>query len=97
LKDGAIFISITGETIVDIDAMLAALDSGKLSYLAHDSGGISVGDTKDPFYQKLLKHPNVYVTPHIAFNTDVERKMCDDMMIDNVEAWVNGRPINIVM
>lgn len=96
LKDGTMFISITGETIVDIDAMLAALDSRKLSYVAHDSGGIPIGDTNDAFYKKLLEHPRVYVTPHIAFNTDVERKMSNDMMIDNVEAWVKGKPINVV-
>ena len=97
VKKEAMFISITGETIVDIEAMLTALDSGKLSYVAHDSGGISIGDTNDPFYKKLLAHPKVYVTPHIAFNTDVERKMSNDMMIDNVEAWVKGKPVNVVV
>ncbi len=96
LKEGAIFISITGETIVDIDAMLATLDSGKLRYVAHDSGGIQVGDAKDPFYQKLLKHPRVYVTPHVSYNTDVERRVSNDMMIDNVEAYLKGKPINLV-
>ena len=96
VKKGAIFITVTGETIVDIDAMLAALDDGRLSYVAHDSGGILIGDTSDPFYQELLKHPKVYVTPHIAYNTDVERRMANDMMIGNVEAWLKGSPINLV-
>ena len=96
VKKAVIFITVTGETIVDIDAMLAALDEGRLSYVAHDSGGILIGDTSDPFYQRLLKHPKVYVTPHIAYNTDVERRVANDIMIDNVEAWLKGKPINLV-
>lgn len=96
MKDGAIFISATGESIVDIDAMLLALDSGKLAFVAHDSGGIQIGDTRDPFYQKLLHHPNVYVTPHISYNTDVTQRIGNDMMIDNIEAWLKGKPQNVV-
>lgn len=96
LKDGALFISVTGEDIVDLDAMLAALDSGKLAYAAHDAGGSPVGDTNDPIYKKLLAHPKMYVTPHIGFNTDVERKISSTMMVDNVEAWLKGKPINAI-
>lgn len=96
LKNGAIFVSVTNGPIVDIDAMLGALDSGKLAYAAYDGGGIAPGDTRNAVYQKLVEHPKVYVTPHIAYNSDVERKMGNDMMIDNVEAWLNGKPINLV-
>lgn len=96
MKDGALFLSITGEDIVDIDAMLAALDSGKLAYAAHDAGGSPVGDAHDPTYRKLLAHPKVYVTPHIAFNSDVERRISSDMMIENIEAYLAGKPIHVV-
>ena len=76
--------------------MLGALDKGILAGVAHDAGGIKVGDTADPFYQKLLKHPKVLVTPHIAYNTDVRARVSYDMMIDNVEAWIKGKPINLL-
>lgn len=95
LKDGAIFISVSAEPILDVDAMLAALDSGKLAYAATDAQ--RPGDTLDPLYQKLLNHPKIYVTPHVAWNTDVERRMANDMMIDNIEAWLKGKPQNVVV
>jgi len=96
LKKGAYFISVTGGSIVDIDAMLDALDSGKLQAAAHDSGDIQMGDTKDAFYQRLLAHPKVYVTPHISYNTDVTHRISNDMMIDNVEAYLGGELQNLV-
>lgn len=96
IKKGAYFISVTGESIVDIDAMLKALDSGRLRAAAHDSGGIQMGDTKDAFYQRLLAHPKVYVTPHISYNTDVTHRISNDMMIDNVEAYLKSKPQNLV-
>jgi glycerate dehydrogenase len=95
LKDGAMFITIAIDT-VDIPAMIEALDSGKLSYAAHDAINIQVYDTSDPNYQLLASHPKAYATPHIAFNTDVTRRIANDMMIDHVEAWLQGKPKNLI-
>lgn len=96
LKDGAMFITITNGGIVDIEAMMTALDSGKLSSVAHDGASMMPGDTRNEIYQKLLKHPKVFITPHIAYNSDVERRIGNDMMIENVEAFIKGKPQNIV-
>jgi glycerate dehydrogenase len=95
LKDGAMFITIAIDT-VDIPAMIAALDSGKLAYAAHDAINIQIYDTSDPNYQLLASHPNAFATPHIAFNTDVTRRIANDMMIGNVEAWLKGKPENLL-
>lgn len=94
LKKGALFISVSARGIVDIDAMLAALDSGTLAYVAHDA--VIPGDTQDSLYQKLLHHPKVYVTPHIAYSSDVERRLGNEMMIENIEAWAKGNPIRVI-
>ncbi len=96
LQQNAIFISVTGDSIIDKSAMLSALDSGPLAAVADDAGGILTGDTADPSYRELLKHPNMYATPHIAYNTDVERRISNDMMIDCIEAWINGKPLYVV-
>jgi glycerate dehydrogenase len=95
LKDGAMFITIAIDT-VDIPAMIEALDNGKLAYAAHDAINIQVYDTSDPNYQLLAAHPKAYATPHIAFNTDVTRRIANDMMIDHVEAWIQGKPKNLI-
>jgi phosphoglycerate dehydrogenase-like enzyme len=96
LKQGAYLVTVTRDEIIDQDAMLEALGNGKLSGVASDCGGILVGDTEDPLYQKLLAHPKALVTPHIAYNSKMSHKMGVDIMIDNVEAWVNGNPQNVV-
>ncbi len=95
IKDGAIFISVTVDSIVDIDAMLAALETGKLSRVAHDVMNAKLGDAHDPLYDRLRRHPRVLATPHIAAFTDVTTTIGNDMMIDNIEAWLKGKPIHV--
>ncbi|MFQ5852052.1 MAG: NAD(P)-dependent oxidoreductase [Candidatus Binatia bacterium] len=96
LKKGSYFITATDPKICDIEALLEALDKGILTGAAHDTAGLQTGDIDNPFYQRLLNHPKVLVTPHIAYYTDVTVKFRNDMMIDNVEAWLKGKPINIL-
>lgn len=96
MRQGSYFVSVTRSENLDEDAMLAALDSGKLVRAALDCGGILVGDTEDPYYQKLLKNPKVLVTPHISYNTEMTQQTGNNIMIDNVEAFIAGRPQNVV-
>lgn len=96
LKKGSFFISVTSPSVFDTDAMLKALYNGTLSKVAIDAGGIQVGDVTDEYYKKLLNHPKVLVTPHIAYNTDVTDEVSNKMMIENIETWINKNPINIL-
>jgi len=94
-KNGAYFISVTSSQIYDVDSLLAALDKN-IAGAAIDTGQIQVGDTDDPFYQRLLKNPKILVTPHIAYNSDTTARVGNDMMIDNIEAYLAGKPTNLV-
>lgn len=96
MKSGSYFITVTRAEVVDEDALLAALDDGHLAGAASDCGGILVGDASDPLYQKMLHHPKILTTPHIAYNTEMSMKTGNDIMIDNVAAWMSGRPQNVV-
>ncbi len=96
MKQNSYFVSVTRSETTDADAMIKALNEGRLAGVATDCGGILVGDTDDPLYQKLLDHPKVLVTPHISYNSEMSRKMGADIMIDNVEAWLNGEPHNVL-
>lgn len=96
MKEGSYFVDVTRSEITDEEAMLKALDDGHLAGAASDCGGILVGDTDDPLYQKLLNHPKVLVTPHVSYNTPMSMKLGADVMIDNVEAFINGKPQNVV-
>lgn len=45
----------------------------------------------------LIDHPRVIVTPHVAFNTEEAVKRILDTTIDNIAAFENGTPQNIVL
>lgn len=76
--------------------MLEALDKNILAGVAIDCGSIQVGKADDPFYIRLSKHSKILVTPHIAYNTDVTDRKGNRIMIDNIEAYLKGNPINLV-
>lgn len=95
LKRGSYFVTPTGKEIWDIDAIFEALDSGILAGAALDAGNAQVGDIDDPFYRKLLSHPKILVTPHIAYSTDITNSVGGDIVITNIEAWINGNPTNL--
>lgn len=96
LKKGSYFITVSRAEVVDEDAMIAALDDGTLAGVATDCGGALVGDTDDPLYQRMLAHPKIYATPHIAYSATKSFKLGNDIMIDNVETFINGKPQNVV-
>jgi phosphoglycerate dehydrogenase-like enzyme len=96
MKKDSCFVSITRSEIMDEDALIDAIDRGHLSGAASDCGDIMVGDTDDPYYKKLLQHPKIFVSPHISYSSEMSAKVGNDIMIDNVEAWIAGRPQNVL-
>lgn len=90
------FITVTSSKIYDSESMLKALNSGKLLGIADDCGSILPGNYDDLYYKTLSKHPKVLATPHISYQSDVTVRIGNDMMIDNVEAWINKKPINLL-
>lgn len=93
MKHGSYFVSIAPEAIYDQDALLEALNDN-LAGAAMDLN-IKTGDYKAPVYLKFRDNPKVLITPHVAYNSHYAIKRGYDMQIDNIEAFVNGRPINI--
>lgn len=95
LKKGSFFISSSRPQTYDTHALKEALDQDILWGAADDPGAF-VGDTSDQLYKDLLSHPKMIVTPHIAWNTEYEVLKSNTMMVENIEAWLEGRPINLV-
>lgn len=92
-KKGSYFISVTSQTIYDLGALLAALGENIVA-AAIDAGDAQAGDVNDYFYRKLLENGKILATPHVAFSTDVRARVANDMMIDNIEAYLSGKAIN---
>lgn len=95
LKKGSYFITFTKKEIYDSDAMIEALDKNVLSGIADDCASEIVGDIYNDYYQKLLRHKKILVTPHIAWSADSSIYNGNEMVIDNIEAWINGCPQNL--
>jgi len=96
LKNGSFFISVTSQTLYDTKALIQALGKN-IAGAAIDVGDMpQPGDTNYPFYKKLLKNGRILATPHIAYNSDVTARVANDMMIANIEAYLAGKPTNLL-
>ena len=62
IKPGALLINVSQPSLIDRDALLSALDSGRLGGFAMDGFYEEPADANDP----LIKFRNVVITPHLA-------------------------------
>ena len=85
LPDGAIVVNSARGDIVDDDALIAALKSGKLAAAGLD---VFKGEPDiDPRYRGL---ENVFLLPHIGSATPGTRSAMGHKCIDNLEAFFRG-------
>ncbi len=92
MKDGAILINNSRGALVDEQALADALVSGKLYAAGLDALEVEPPKPDCP----LLTAPNCYITPHISWAALDCRRRLINYSIDNVQAWLNGAPTNIV-
>lgn len=64
MKNGVFLINTARGGVIDEEALLAALESGKVGGV-----GLDVFETEPTPREALLKHPNVSCTPHIGAST----------------------------
>nr|MBF0684422.1 phosphoglycerate dehydrogenase [Pseudomonas sp.] len=69
MKPGAMLINASRGTVVDIDALHAALASGHVGGAAIDVFPVEPRSTDEPLASPLVNMPNVILTPHIGGST----------------------------
>ena len=87
----AIFINTARQAIVDQDALLEALESGRIA-----AAGLDDIDLSRESGRRLLELEQVVFTPHIGFHTAEAIAQKTDICFENVIQFVRGNPVNIV-
>ena len=92
MQDGVIIVNNgRGQLIVEED-LAAALTSGKVACAAVDVASTEPIAAENP----LLHAPNCIITPHISWATKEARERIMQMTADNVRAFMEGTPTNVV-
>lgn len=94
MKDGVIFINVGRGESVDTEALIAALDSGKVS-----RAGLDVYEEEPlPAGHPLWSHDLVIGTPHTAGNVESYPNYLYPLFTENLKAYLAGEdlPQNVV-
>jgi len=93
MKSSAILINTSRGAVVDNHALAEALNHGSIA-----GAGIDVFDMEPPIPSDypLLGAKNTVLTPHVAYASEESILRRAHMTFENVYAWQNGAPENIV-
>ena len=82
--------------LVDEAAVGPALQTGHIAGAAFDVTSVEPPPADHPF-MALLDRPDFILTPHVAWASAEAIQALADQLIDNVEAFVRGAPVNQVL
>lgn len=92
MKSSAILINTGRGPLVDEAAVARALHEGKLAAYGADVMTQEPPSKDNP----LFKEKNAFITPHIAWATFEARKRLNKIVAENVKAFMEGHPQNVV-
>lgn len=89
MRNGATLINTARGALVDEAALVAELETGRVSAV------IDVTDPEIPAPDSpLFTLPNVVLTPHIAGAVGSERSRLGNLMVEEIERFAAGRPLH---
>jgi lactate dehydrogenase-like 2-hydroxyacid dehydrogenase len=86
LPDGAIFVNAARGALVDDDALVAALQSGRIR-----AAGLDVFNNEPKVDARIVHITNTFLMPHIGSATAETRDAMGFRALDNLDAHFAGR------
>jgi glycerate dehydrogenase len=95
MKQGVIFINVARGAVCDEGALAEAVESGHIGALGVDVFSVEPFPKDHPF-SRIMKQPNVCLTPHIAWGALETRNRCIRIVAENILAFRQGKRENRV-
>ena len=92
MKPSAFLINTSRGPVVDQRALADALNGGELAGAGLDVLAVEPPAADNP----LLTARNCLITPHISWATRAARQRLMDVAVANLDAFIRGRPQNVV-
>ena len=92
MKKTAYLVNTSRGPIVDTSALIGALHAGQIA-----GAGIDVYDHEPlPADDPILHAPNTVLTPHLGYVADTPYKKFYRETVEDIAAWLAGKPIRVV-
>jgi phosphoglycerate dehydrogenase-like enzyme len=89
MKPGVHLVNIARGPLVDQDALLVALDNGKMARASLD-----VADPEPlPAGHPLYTHPKVRLSPHVSWSSPDTTTRTIELFVENLRRWRAGEPL----
>jgi glycerate dehydrogenase len=95
MKRSALLINTARGGLVDERALVQALDEGLIGGAGFDVLTVEPPREGNPLLD--VRRTNFILTPHVAWASDGAMQFLADQLVDNIDAWAEGRPQNLVV
>jgi phosphoglycerate dehydrogenase-like enzyme len=96
MKKGSYYVTFSRPFTYDIDGLIAGIEAGIIGGAAIDCDPEPLFDVSNAFYKKCLSNDKILVTPHVAGVTKQAAINGLEILVQNVEGYLGGKPQNVV-
>jgi phosphoglycerate dehydrogenase-like enzyme len=93
VKPGVHIVNVARGSLVDEEALLAALDDGRVGMATLDAVEPEPLPAGHPFFS----HPRVRLSAHVSWGSELDNQRIVGMFVDNLQRWVAGERLEGVV